>query len=138
MISEIHNLEMFNPSKIEIAYKIILDWYDRSVKEIHRKNNMIWLEGFILNTRNEFFNAMDCLWNGDLKAATLQLRYSTLFLMSFILYVDIKIITNAPSKRLIQFLQSKLSFGSVIQFVMSFTGEEKRLKKYLKVLTKKL
>lgn len=129
---------MFNQSKIEIALKIISDWCDRSVKEVHRKNDIIWLEGFIINARNELSNALDCLQNGDLEAATLQLRYSALFLMFFILHANIKTITNAPSKRLIHLLQSKHPFGPVMQFVMDFTGEEKRLKKYLKVLTKRV
>ncbi len=58
ILSEIHNLKIFNPSKI--ALKFISDWCDRSVKKVHRKNDIIWLEGFIINARNEFSNALNC------------------------------------------------------------------------------
>lgn len=88
----------------------------------------------VINAQTELSNAQDCLENGDLEAATLQIRYSALFLMSFILRLHQGTPSNAPSRRLAELLQSRHPYGDVVKFVMNFSGNEGRLEQHVGIL----
>lgn len=132
--SEVHNLKKLNRNKIEVAIQIISGWCERVVKEARSISEKYGLKGLIINAQTELSNAQDCLENGDLEAATLQIRYSALFLMSFILRLHQDEFSEFPGRRSAELLNSKHPDGDIVRSVMNFSRNKNRLKKHVGIL----
>lgn len=134
IFSEVHNLKKLNRNKIEVAIQIISGWCERVVKDAPLISEKYGLKGLIINAQTELSNAQDCLEKGDLEVATLQVRYSAFFLMSFMLRLHQDEFSEFPGRRSAELLHSKHPYGEVVRFVMNFSRNKNILNKHVGIL----
>jgi len=133
---EVHNLENLSKDEIEAAIQNISEWRERMVEEIRRAGKEDWVKlgGAIHGAQSELSNAQDCLMNGDLEAAVLQVRYSAMLVASPIVRLLQGTSANTPSMRYMRILQSKHPYGYALKSVMNFSNDKRRMKEQIEIL----
>jgi len=136
----VHNIEKIDVEDVEVAIHEVSHWVDRTAEEIRcqGRQDLLKLGSTVHGSRTELLNARDCLENGDIEAAVLEVRYSAMLLASFIVTMIQGSGSGSQSRtqsdRYVLLARSSHPFAETLKAIMNFSRDKTKLRKHIDAL----